>query len=173
MLATVTPLPVANHPTITIDPPPSGPEGRKVQVHGHVTGGGTYDRLSWSWRQETIFAEEQQTNQGLDGNTETITWQRPAVEPETRWDISATITAHGDGIVARKGTSSTSPRFRVHAPVEAYTPPAYILRRIDDDGTAVNITNADVTDDNGEVQRITGIRRTDSSGTATDIWTET
>ena len=171
VLATVTPLPSAVHPAITIDSIASGPEGTKVQIYGHATGG-TYDRVRWFWRLETIISDSDQENSDLDGTTETITWQRPAIveNEDVRWDISAFVRAYGDGVNARDGTSNDSTRFRIHAPVEAYTPPAFIVRLTDDDGTPINITGMAITNDNGEVQTITGVRITDSNGTATEIY---
>ena len=95
----VTRLPNAVAPTITIDAIPTGNEGSTVGLSFTATGG-TYDRLTYAW---TV------TGGALSSATAASpTLTRPSVTSNRNFTARLTVTAHGSGSRARNGTSAVA-----------------------------------------------------------------
>ena len=92
-------LPVAVAPTMAIAMVGDGREGTAEQLSTSISGG-TYDRLTYAW---SVTA-------GALNNAalEAPTWTRPMVDAEQNVTIRLTVTAHGDGTIARDGTTATA-----------------------------------------------------------------
>ena len=93
-------LPVAAAPTVSIDTIPAGNENTTVQLAATLNGG-TYDgAVDYAW---TV------TGGTLDDPAAaTPTWTRPSVASNTNFTVRLTVTARGDGSVARNGSSDTA-----------------------------------------------------------------
>ena len=93
-------LPVAAAPSVSINAIPAGNEGTAVQL-GATLNGGTYDgAVEYAW---TV------TGGTLDDPAAaTPTWTRPSVTSNANFTVRLTVTARGNGTVARNGTSDTA-----------------------------------------------------------------
>ena len=129
--------PVADAPNVRVNAIPAGDEGTTQVVYSHVTGG-TYDGYAgYHW---TV------SGGALDDPTlPRPRWTRPSVNADTDHTVQLTVTVHGTGANARKGTSDSataSVTARVNAiPPPVASAPAVTINAIPagDEGTTVGL----------------------------------
>ena len=93
-------LPPAAAPSVSIDAIPAGNENTNIQL-GATLNGGTYDgTLDYAWTATGGTLD--------DPAVATPTWTRPSVASNTNHTVRLTVTARGNGTVARNGTSDTA-----------------------------------------------------------------
>ena len=166
--------------TIHIQAVPDGYVGDKVQLHAVTPDSSTitlqtngfFDRLTFLWQYEF----ENYSITAISGNTETVNWTRvnspSGVNTRHRVKIRLRVTAHGDGHIARTGTTAHTGVFEVYTHVDPRPAVPPVLLRITDAARSLeDILHIGITDENGYVTEINRrIAITDASGAATEVY---
>ena len=163
----VNPLPVADHPTLTIVPIRTGPAHSKVQLEASVTGG-TYDTLTYEWE----YSDDNGGSwRSVLGDTRIVHWTRPDVAVDTNFMVRARVDANGTGSVAREATHDQGPWVSATLTVtpRQVTPPTHFIVQ---DHTATNrpIIDVAIVDPVGNLREIPRLVIADGTPTAREIF---